>query len=194
MSGSVIQSVAVFCGSSKGFSSIYTDAARQLGQVILRENWKLIYGAGNVGLMGVLADEVLAGGGQVMGTIPQFLVDKEVAHQGIQELVICDTMHERKLKMVEAADAFISIPGGFGTLDECFEILTWRQLNIHSNPVAIWNVNGYFDSLIQQMEHMVKEGFLKKENKDLLLIEEDLDQLIEAIKRPMEQAEDKWIG
>ena len=156
--------ICVFCGSSPGYHSAYSSAARELGTRIAEGNHKLIYGGGNIGLMGIVADAVLEKQGEVIGIIPKFLMDKEVGHLGLTSLEIVSSMHDRKKRMADLADAFIAIPGGWGTLEEIAEILTWKQLGLITQPVAILNVNGFFDPLLEQMKAMVNEGFLREQN------------------------------
>jgi uncharacterized protein (TIGR00730 family) len=156
--------ICVFCGSSPGYNSVYASAARELGTRIAEGKHKLIYGGGNIGLMGIVADAVLEKQGEVIGIIPKFLMDKEVGHLGLTSLEIVSSMHDRKKRMADLADAFIAIPGGWGTLEEIAEILTWKQLGLITQPVAMLNVNGFFDPLLQQMKAMVDEGFLREQN------------------------------
>ena len=158
-----MKSVAVFCGSSRGNKSIYKETAKRIGVFCAQKNIKVIYGAGNVGLMGEVADAALEAGGYVIGVIPEFLKKWEVCHEGLNELYVTQTMHERKQIMAEKSDGFLIIPGGFGTLDEFFEILTWKQLRLHKKPIGVLNVNGYYDFLKKHIDKMVKDGFLKKE-------------------------------
>src|SRR5271154_5558209 len=165
--------VCVFCGSSSGKGPQYADSARRLGAALAARGLELVYGAGDVGLMGVLADAALAAGGRVVGVIPQALVQREVAHHGLSELHVVRTMHERKALMADRADAFLALPGGFGTADELFEILTWAQLGLHSKPVGLLNVAGFFDPLLAWIDRCVSDGFLRPENRDLLLISAD---------------------
>ena len=152
--------ICVFCGSSIGSVSEYADATRELGACLAKSNSTLVYGGAHVGLMGVLADEVLRHKGNVIGVIPEFLMQRELGHRGLNQLIVADSMHERKKKMADLADAFIALPGGWGTLDELAEILTWKQLGLVTQPVGILNVNSFYDSLHQQMEKMASEGFL----------------------------------
>lgn len=152
--------VCVFCGSASGLNPVYREAAKTLGRLLARASIRLIYGGGNIGLMGVAADAVMAGGGEVTGVIPGFLVKKEVGHRGITELNVVDSMHERKQRMADLADAFIALPGGWGTLEELCEILTWKQLGLITQPVLLLNTNNFFDHLLKQMHLMVDEGFL----------------------------------
>lgn len=188
-----MKNICVFCGSSSGYDPVYKKAARRLGDVIATENMRLVYGAGSVGLMGVIADQVLAEGGEVYGVIPAFLVEKEVDHKGLTESYVVASMHERKKKMSDLSDAFIAIPGGFGTLEELFEIVTWVQLGLFQKPVGLLNVAGFFDSLVDQLETMVEAGFLKQENMDMLCVEEDPVRLIRRLQRSKGAAVPKWI-
>jgi uncharacterized protein (TIGR00730 family) len=170
--------VCVFCGSSAGTSPVYAEAAKQLGHHFTKANITLVYGGGNVGLMGIIADEVLKLDGKVIGVIPDFLVRREVAHAGLTQLEVVSSMHERKKRMADLSDAFIALPGGWGTLDELAEILTWRQLNLISQPIGVLNTNSFFDALILQMEKMSNEGFLKKENLNELRITSNPHELL----------------
>lgn len=165
-----IESLAVFCGSKKGKSPCYSDHAKELGRLVAEQKIKMIYGGGSVGLMGVMADEVMRNGGWVTGIIPKLLVEWEVEHRAISELIICDDMHERKLKIYSKADAALVLPGGVGTLDELFEVLTWNQLTIHDKEIFILNTNHFYDALLQQLDHMKNEGFLSETSLDKLHI------------------------
>lgn len=156
--------ICVFCGSSSGTNPVYANAAKELGQLIASRNHTLIYGGGNVGLMGIVADAVLEANGKVIGVIPKFLMDLEVGHTGLTSLEIVTSMHERKKRMADLSDAFVAIPGGWGTLEEIAEILTWKQLGLLTQPVAVLNTNRFFDPLLAQMKSMVVEGFLREEN------------------------------
>jgi uncharacterized protein (TIGR00730 family) len=164
-----------------GAGTSYVETARKLGAAIANRKHRLIYGGGNVGLMGIIADTVLEKNGEVIGVIPDFLVKKEVGHSGLTRLEIVNTMHERKKRMADLSDAFVAIPGGIGTLDELAEILTWKQLGLIHQPIAILNAHNFFDSLISQLTHMAEEGFLKKENLSSILISQDTDDLINQI-------------
>lgn len=175
--------VCVFCGSSTGNKSVYQETARTFARALLDFDCTLVYGGGNVGLMGILADEVLAGGGKVIGVIPDFLMQKEVGHTGLSNLEIVASMHERKKRMADLSDAFVALPGGWGTLDELAEILTWRQLGLIHNDIAALNVNDFFTPLIEQMEKMVEEGFLPKANFDSFLIEKIPHNLLEKLRK-----------
>ncbi len=170
--------ICVFCGSSKGFNPIYADSARELGELIATDGHTLVYGGGNIGLMGIVADAVLEKGGNVIGVIPGFLMQKEVGHTGLTELEIVPGMHERKKRMADLSDAFITMPGGWGTLDETAEILTWKQLGLIQQPIGVLNVNGFFDTLLQQMNLMVDEGFLNPTNLKSVKISNSPKQLL----------------
>ncbi|CAE7788917.1 unnamed protein product [Symbiodinium microadriaticum] len=176
-----MKNIAVFCGSAKGKNKIYEQTAIDLAQLFLRNNLTLVYGGGSIGLMGVLADTMLAGGGEVIGVIPKKIFDWEVGHSGVTQLEIVETMHERKARMADLSNAFIAIPGGIGTLDEFIEIFTWLQLGYHHDPVALLNVNGYFDPLIAFLEKAVEEGFLNKEMLDTLIIKTTPEDLLREL-------------
>ncbi|HHN47922.1 MAG TPA: TIGR00730 family Rossman fold protein [Bacteroidales bacterium] len=187
-------SICVFCGSSTGRGDVYAAHARLLGKAIVHHGYNLVYGGSNIGLMRILADTVIAGGGKVTGVMPNGLADKEIAHNGIHQLHLVDTMHERKAMMVSMADAFIAMPGGLGTLDEIFEILSWNQLDIISKPAALYNVDGYFDHLLKFLDHTVKEFFVRTEHRANLLVDDDANHLIERIQTFMPQTPpSKWV-
>ena len=173
--------VCVFCGSNAGIRAEYGLAAQGLATVLVRRGLGLVYGGGNVGLMGVRADSMLQAGGEVIGVIPQSLGAKEVAHRGVTELRIVDTMHQRKALMNDLSDAFIALPGGFGTLDEFFEILTWSQLGIHGKPSGLLNVSGYYDSLLAMLDHAVTEGLLRPAHRELVIADTDADSLVQRL-------------
>lgn len=170
--------LCVFCGSSQGGRALYRDAAQQLGTLFCERGIGLVYGGGRIGLMGLLADAVLAGGGEVIGVIPDFLAGPEVAHGSLTELHVVKTMHERKALMAELADGFIALPGGYGTLEEFFEIVTWAQLGLHGKPCALLNVAGYFDPLLAVVEHALAEGFVRPHHRGLLLDDTDPARLL----------------
>jgi uncharacterized protein (TIGR00730 family) len=170
--------ICVFCGSKAGNSLVYEESARNLGYFMAKNSLTLIYGGGNIGLMGILADAVMAEGGQAIGVIPEFLLEREVGHQHITRLEVVKSMHIRKQRMADLADAFIAIPGGWGTLEELAEILTWRQLNLIDQPIGVLNINNFFDPLLAQMRAMVNEGFLSAENFNLLLTENSVEKLL----------------
>ena len=177
-----MQSVVVYCGSSPGVNPVYKEIAIELGRKLAARNVRLIYGGGGFGLMGNVADAVLESGCEVTGVIPNFLADLEVAHKMLTELHFVETMHERKYKMVQLAKGVIALPGGYGTLDELFEILTWRQLKIYNGPVAIINANGYYNLMLQQLDRMVADGFIRTENRALLLVANSVDQALTQIE------------
>jgi len=163
--------LCVFCGSGTGSDPVYSATARELGLLLAKSSISLVYGGGNIGLMGVVADAVMEGGGKVTGVIPAFLMKREVGHRGITHLEVVESMHHRKQRMADLADAFVALPGGWGTLEELCEILTWKQLGLVTQPIILLNINHFFDSLLQQMRLMVKEGFLSSANFDLLQVE-----------------------
>lgn len=173
--------ICVFCGSRSGVKPAYQAAAEALGKLLAERGIELIYGGGNVGLMGVVADACLAAGGKVVGVIPRALLEWEVGHQGLTRLEVVDSMHTRKARMAELADGFVALPGGLGTFEELFEVLTWAQLGFHNKPVALLNVDDYYLPLIQLMERGVDEGFMKQENRGLLLVEDNLTGLLRAM-------------
>ena len=178
-----LRSICVFCGSQPGNRIEYASAARELGGRLAAGGIRLVYGGGNVGLMGVLADATLAAGGEVIGIIPQRLVDRELAHQGLTELRIVGSMHERKALMAELSDAFVALPGGLGTYEELCEVLTWSQLGIHSKPCGCLNVLDYFTPLARMLDHAVGEGFLWPEQRAALILRSDSQTLLEAVRQ-----------
>lgn len=179
----MIHSICVFCGSRLGARADYRAAAHSLGQTLARHDITLVYGGAGIGLMGVMADAALAAGGRVIGVIPHALERKEIAHPGLSELHIVDSMHARKARMAQLADGFVAMPGGAGTLDELFEIITWAQLGIHGKPVALFNVAGYFDKLLHALEHMVTEGFIEAAHRTLWPAARDPEDVIAALHR-----------
>jgi uncharacterized protein (TIGR00730 family) len=179
--GTSARRICVFCGSSTGCRPIYADAARVLGQLLAQRGIGLVYGGGRLGLMGVLADAVLASGGEVIGVIPQAMVQQERGHTGLTELRVVSSMHERKATMSELAAAFVALPGGFGTLDEFCEVLTWTQLGLHRKPCGILNICGYFDALLKLFDHAVEERFLRPEHRQLVLADEDAASLVDRL-------------
>ncbi|WP_242923725.1 TIGR00730 family Rossman fold protein [Pontibacter liquoris] len=188
-----MKSIGVFCGANTGVNEVYSQFAAQLGEMMAAQRVKLVYGGGNVGLMGVIADAVLAGGGEAIGVIPQSLVDREVAHRGVQELVVVETMHERKAIMAARSDAFVAMPGGFGTFDEICEIITWNQLGIIRKPVAFFNINGYYDRFFDMIDHTVSEGFVKKDQRNNIIVESDPAILLEKLRAYSDATSDYWI-
>ena len=173
-----MKKVAVFCGSSLGFSEVYKNEAIKLGDYFAENNIGLVYGGGKIGMMGVLADAILKKNGKVTGVIPDLLRHEEVAHTEITEMIVTKTMSKRKVKISRLVDGYIGLPGGFGTLDEIFEALTLGQLGIEQKPVGILNTNGFFDPLIQQLQVMVTEGYLKQSNKEMLMVSDSIEDLI----------------
>lgn len=173
-----IESICVYCGSSAGKRDVFVEAAKALGRELAARKIQIIYGGGRRGLMGALADAALAAGGRVIGIIPQSLVDAEIAHPGVSELHVVHSMHERKAEMTRRADAFLILPGAWGTLDELCEALTWAQLGIHHKACGLWNVAGYYDLLLEFLRHAVDENFLKLEDLELLLVGADLHELL----------------
>jgi uncharacterized protein (TIGR00730 family) len=185
--------IAIFCGSASGNDPVYAQQASLLGEVLVRRGYGIIYGAGKVGLMGTIADSILAAGGEVIGVIPEFLKVKELLHTGVTKIHTVKTMEERKALMNEMCDAVITLPGGFGTMDEYFEVLTLGQLSRHKKPVALLNTNGYYDSLLSFTENMIEAGFLKDEYRKLLLVESDIEKLIDKIEEYEAPANEKWF-
>lgn len=177
-----MKTVCIFCGSSSGKQDIYVQLAKGLGQELARQNITLVYGGGKVGLMGAIADATLQWGGKAIGVIPNFLAAKEVAHQGLSQLHIVSSMHDRKAMMANLADGFIMLPGGYGTLEEFTETLTWAQLGLHQKPMGILNVNGYFDKLLDFFGHMTYEGFLGQTFRDIVLTGDEPKNLLEIMR------------
>ncbi len=188
----MMKSVCVYCGANKGNSPHFIAAAEQLGNQLAEQGLELVYGGGSVGLMGIIADAALAAGGRVTGVITKALVEKEVAHHGLTELIIVDSMHERKAVMVDRADGFIAMPGGFGTLDELFETLTWGQLGIHAKPCGLLNLDGYFDALLEFFETAVEAGFVRAAHRDMVQIDTDSNQLLDKMRDYTAPSEPKW--
>jgi uncharacterized protein (TIGR00730 family) len=177
----MLRRVCVFCGSSPGVRPAYGQAAQTIGRLLCRRGIELVYGGGHVGLMGILADSCLSEGGRVIGVIPQALADKEVAHAGLTELRIVGSMHERKFVMAQLSDAFLALPGGYGTWEEFFEVLTWSQLGIQRKPCAILNVDGYYDPLLQMADKALADGFLRDGHRNLLLADVDPERLLDRL-------------
>jgi len=176
-----IRRICVFCGSSVGSSPSYVDAARELGRTLAQRGLGIVFGGGKVGLMGVLADAALAAGGEAIGVIPEALVAREIAHNGLTELRVVHSMHERKTLMADLADAFIALPGGFGTFEEFFEAVTWTQLGIHRKPCGLLNVDGYYDALLALLDRAVSDGFIREANRSLVLDAPDVLTLLEKL-------------
>jgi uncharacterized protein (TIGR00730 family) len=189
-----MKSICVYCGSSFGSSPDYGNAARALAKAMVDENIALVYGGGNVGLMGVIADEVMRLGGKATGVIPTALLEKEVGHRTLTQLHVVKDMHERKAMMAELSDGFIAMPGGIGTLEELFEVLTWSQLGFHNKPIGLLNVHGFYDGLIKFMQHLVEQGFLRPEHASLMMHEADVSALLQRFKTFQPQYQHKLLN
>jgi len=189
-----MKSITVFCGSSFGSDRIFEEQATLLGQTLAKQNIQLIYGGSNTGLMKAVADGALNAGGKVIGVLPHFLQSKEIAHKNLTELILVETMHERKTKMSELCDGVIVLPGGYGTLEEFFEMITWAQLGLHKKPIAILNVDGFYTDLINLTKTMVDKGFLKQINYDMLLISDNIEELLEKMRNYEAPSVGKWIS
>jgi uncharacterized protein (TIGR00730 family) len=190
-----LKNILIYCGSSTGHNEIYKTTAKKVGETLANQGLSLVYGAGSVGLMGTVADAVLANGGEVIGVIPSFMEPWEVQHKGLTECIVTETMHTRKQIMAEKADAVIALPGGWGTLDELFEILTWRQLGLHQMPIGILNTNGFYDDLLVMLKKMVSEGFVKEINLEMLIVDDDIESLLDKLRNDASEVElvGKWI-
>jgi uncharacterized protein (TIGR00730 family) len=186
--------ICVFCGSSSGIHPRYAEAARTLGSALVRRGIGLVYGGGNVGLMGIIADAVMDAGGEVIGVIPEALVERELAHNDVTQMIVVRSMHERKAKMAELSNGFVAMPGGYGTFEEFCEIITWAQLGLHRKPCGILNVNGYYDPLMKLFDHAVAEGFLRSANRQLVLEESDPERLLTTMATFKPQHTEKWIS
>ena len=189
-----MRSVCVYCGSNAGSRPVYAERAGQLGTRLAQEGLAVVYGGGNVGLMGIVADAALAAGGEVVGVIPEQLVGWEVAHRGVTRLEVVANMHERKARMFDLSDAFVALPGGFGTLDEMFEMLTWRQLGLGDKPCAFLDVDGFFAPLVSMMDRMVAEGFLHADQRRDLWHGEDIDAMFGWMRAYEPVRADKWLA
>lgn len=185
--------VCVFCGSSMGVQPAYQQAALALGEALARRKLGLVYGGGNVGLMGTIADATLAAGAEVIGVIPDFMVAKEIAHTGLTQLHIVNSMHERKTMMAQLSDAFVALPGGYGTLEEFCEVLTWAQLGLHQKPFGLLNINGYYSPLLTFFDQAVTEEFLRPINRSLVLEAAEPENLLDLLANYQPQYVDKWI-
>ena len=188
-----MRTVCVFCGSRPGADPRFLEGARALGEALAATNRVLVYGGAKVGLMGAIADSVLAAGGNVIGVMPQSLVDREVAHRGLTELHIVSSMHERKTMMANLAEAFIAMPGGIGTLEEFFEVWTWAQLGLHQKPIGILGPKAFFSPLLAYLDHLVSEQFLQLEHRQMIALEEDANALLERLERYQPINVPKWI-
>ncbi|MGH6624238.1 MAG: TIGR00730 family Rossman fold protein [Burkholderiaceae bacterium] len=180
-----LEAVCVFCGSQSGRNAAYVDSARATARQLARMGIEIVYGGGHVGLMGALADEGLASGARVVGIIPHHLMRPEVAHQGLSELVVVDSMHARKRAMADRSDAFVALPGGFGTLEELCEMVTWLQLGLEKKPVGLLNVNGFFDPLIAYIDHATEQGFIRAEHRRLVRVESSIEPLLECLEQAL---------
>jgi uncharacterized protein (TIGR00730 family) len=189
-----IKSICIYCGSNPGRLDAYSSAAFSVAEALVSRNIRLVYGGASIGIMGMLADQVLKLGGQAIGVIPKALAHKEVAHQQLTELHITQSMHERKMRMAELADGFIALPGGIGTLEELFEIWTWAQLGIHSKPCGLLNVEGYYDSLIGFLDHVLAEQFVKMHHHAMLIVESNPDKLLDRYVNYQPPVVKHWIG
>jgi hypothetical protein len=187
-----MRAICVYCGSSDGARLLYAEAAKAFGRALVKADLALVYGGGKVGLMGVIANEVMAAGGRAIGVIPELLVNKEVGHDGLTELHVVPDMHQRKKMMADLSDAFVAMPGGAGTLEELFEVFTWAQLGYHQKPVAVLNIDGFYDPLVSMLRHTVDEGFMQQKYFDILQIDADPEALIGKLQRYQPPVADKW--
>lgn len=187
-----LRSICVYCGSASGNDPVYARDAVRLAGIFIENKIRLVNGGGSIGLMGVMADAIMQGGGEATGVIPISLKQKEVAHKGMTELIVVPDMHSRKLMMVNMSDAFIALPGGFGTMDEVFETLTWAQLHLHRKPIILYNPNGFYDLLLAQADLMVKEGFLNIGSRALLMSTSDVSDLLPMLMEFQPPSSDKW--
>ena len=189
-----MQAVCVFCGSSVGSRPIYSEAARRLGTVVAERGLRLVYGGGKVGLMGLLADAALAAGGEVVGVIPKVLLEKEIGHEGLSDLRVVGSMHERKMLMAELSNGFVALPGGYGTLEEFLEVLSWAQLSIHEKPCALLEVDGFFDPLLGLFNRAVEDGFVYPDHRSLVLSGDEPGALLDAMAAYEPPATKKWVS
>lgn len=185
--------ICVFCGSSPGLNPLFLDTAEIVGKFLAANHIELVYGGGRVGLMGKVADTVLANGGKVIGAIPRALDTREIAHSGLTELYVVESMHERKALMAELSDGFIALPGGFGTFEEFCEIVTWAQLGIHQKPCGLFNVAGFYDSLIAMIDHSAEQRFIRPEHRSLVLVEDNIEGLYQKMKGFVPPVLEKWL-
>lgn len=189
----MLKTITVFCGSNMGSNKAFESAASQVGTVLASSNIQIVYGGAKVGLMGAVADAALQHGGKVIGILPNFLKTKEIVHDSLTQLILVESMHERKTKMNELSDGVIALAGGFGTLEELFEMITWAQLGLHQKPIGILNTNGFYDALIVLIQSMVDNGFLKHENQKMILISSDINDLLQQMQKYAAPAVNKWI-
>ncbi|TCC91681.1 TIGR00730 family Rossman fold protein [Pedobacter frigiditerrae] len=188
-----MKSLCVYCGSNFNGDPVLRKAIEDLAETMASQNITLVFGGGSVGVMGIIADEILKHKGKATGVIPQFLMDKEVGHKGLTEMIVTENMHQRKQKMADLADGFVILPGGFGTLEELFEVLTWLQLGLHGKPIGVLNVNGFYDHLFKQMDVMVEHRFLKQTNRDLVFNETDATVLVSKMKSFKAAPDEVWF-
>lgn len=189
----ILDKIAVYCASSTGYDPVYMQQANILGQELGRRNKSLVYGGAHVGLMGAVADGVLSEGGKVYGVIPEFLKKKELEHELITESIVVETMHERKAKMAELADGIIALPGGFGTMEELFEMITWAQLALHKKPIGLLNIDNFYAPLMTFVHQMIEKGFVKKEYESLLIVDSNISLLLERMEKFVPLTNDKWF-
>ena len=185
--------ICVYCGSALGASLSYVQMAEKLAAELVKRNIELVYGGAQVGVMGSIANSILAQGGSVIGVLPAGLFRSEVPHDGLTELIEVSSLHERKAKMAELSDAFIALPGGFGTLEELFEILTWAQLGLHKNPVGVLNVNGFYDKMLDYLDHAVAEKFIRLQHREMLVVDEDIESMFERFSQYEPPIGQKWV-
>ena len=188
-----MRNICVFCGSQSGTDLRYRQAAIELGGLLAQRGHGLVYGGGHVGLMGIIADTVLEAGGSVTGVIPRPMTERELAHETVTKLYVVSSMHERKALMASLSDAFIALPGGYGTLEELFEVIAWAQLGIHRKPIGLLNAAGYFDALLSLVEHMIGEGFIKTKHRGLFVTAEQPQALLDALQRHQMPATRRWL-
>ncbi len=189
-----MKAILIYCGANTGNKPIYKQQTEALAEALVKRKIRMIYGGGSVGLMGVLADKLLELGGEITGVIPNFLDDLEVGHKAVKDMQKVPSMHERKALMEKLCDGIITLPGGFGSMDEVFEILTWAQLGLHQKPIGLFNVNGYYNFLLKQLDVMVEEGFLKPQNRNLLIVSDDLNELLEKMENYKSVHHGKWLS
>jgi hypothetical protein len=189
----MITSICVYCGSNFNGDPILKQAVNDLAAQMVKNNIKLVFGGGSVGVMGLIADAIIVNGGETIGVIPQFLMDKEVGHKGLTQMIVTENMHQRKQKMADLADAFLILPGGFGTLEEFFEVLTWLQLGLHQKPIGVLNVGGFYDFLFKQMDLMVEKRFLKSINRDLVIDESNSETMLNRMNSFEAKPDDVWF-
>ncbi|MEY3679088.1 MAG: hypothetical protein RI924_1229 [Bacteroidota bacterium] len=188
-----MKSICVFCGSNFNGDPNLLQSVEDLSDLMVQKNMTLVYGGGRVGVMGLIADRILRKGGQAIGVIPEFLMNKEVGHEGLTELIITENMHQRKQKMADLSEGVITLPGGYGTMEEFFEVLTWLQLGLHQKPIGLLNVGGFYDHMLQQLDVMVDQKFLKPINRELVLSDEHVDTLIAKMELFDAQPDDVWF-